>query len=282
MNTVETLEVQQIVVRRPYFSAISWGGIFAGVVVGLAINLALNLLALATGLTTVDITNSRTPASNAPIWAMVWNGVAMLIAAFAGGYVAARMSGLKRRSDGILHGFVAWGVTTILLTGLFAALAGALSSQLFNGVGRGSTQNSAQDNTAGQVRGSDFGRRLEALTKGTANSAQVTNVDPRTLDQLQRHILAGERSQAIDLMVSSMNVEPQHATSLVDQLLIISGSPEKASGEARAAVNDVVVAASGLTWSIVIAIVLSLALGVLGGALGAIGARRSRQPMMVG
>src|SRR4051812_13856075 len=104
MNTVQALEMQQAAIRRPYFSAISWGAIFAGVVVGLSINLLLNLLGIAAGLMSVDVASGRLPGANAPMWAAIWNGISMLIAAFAGGYVAARMSGLKRRSDGILHG----------------------------------------------------------------------------------------------------------------------------------------------------------------------------------
>jgi hypothetical protein len=74
MNTVQGLEMQQaIAVRRPYFSAISWGAIFAGVIVGLSINLVINLLGIATGLMTVDVASGRLPGQNAPVLAAVWN-----------------------------------------------------------------------------------------------------------------------------------------------------------------------------------------------------------------
>ena len=269
MSTVQTLDMQQTAVRRPYLSAISWGAIFAGVVVGLSVNLVLNLVGVATGLMTLDIGNGGGPSGNAPLWAAVWNGISMLIAAFAGGYVAARMSGLKRRSDGVLHGFVSWAATTILLTGLFAAAAGALSNQLFTGMARGAT-------ASAQSAGIDFGRQVDAVTR-ISGGAQSSNVDPQTLQQLHRFIQAGNRPQAIDLMVSNMNVDRARATTAVDQLLILSGSPERASGEARAAANHAVDTASGVTWGVVLAILLSLGLGVLGGALGAAGSRRVPQ-----
>jgi hypothetical protein len=183
------------------------------------------------------------------------------------------MSGLKRRSDGLLHGFVAWGATTILLTGLFAAAAGALSNQLFSGLGRGMMQSSA---TADQSGGASFSRQFEALTKGTTG-APAGNVDPQALQNLQRSISAGQRSQAIELMVSSMGFERSRAATVVDQLLILSGSPESASSEGRAAADRAVGTASGVTWGIVFAMGLSLLVGLLGGAFGAAGARRGPQ-----
>jgi len=273
MNTVQTMEMQMPMARRPYLTAVSWGAIFAGVVVGLSLNLVLNLLGVAAGLMTVDVANNPSSVSNAPIVAAVWNAISMLIAAFAGGYVAARMSGLKRKSDGILHGFVSWGVTTILLTGILAAAAGALSNQLFNGITRGVTQGAMTS----QNVGGDFGRQVQALTRGTGGASN-SNVDAGTLQQLQRSIQSGDRQQAINLMVNSMGMDSQRASTVVDQLLILSGSPESASSSGRAAANQAVNTASGVTWGIVAAVGLSLLLGLIGGATGAAGSRRLPQP----
>jgi len=86
---------------------------------------------------------------------------------------------------------------------------------------------------------------------------------------VQRYIQAGQRQAAIDTMVNSMGFENQRAATIVDQLLILSGTPERASSEARAAANEAVETASGATWGIVIAVGLSLLVGMLGGALGA-------------
>ncbi len=65
--------------------------IFAGVVVGLSMNLVLNLLGVAAGLMSLDVLNRSTPDDNAPMIAALWNGAAMLVSSFIGGYVAARM-----------------------------------------------------------------------------------------------------------------------------------------------------------------------------------------------
>lgn len=272
MNTTQGLGIEQGVIRRPYFSAISWGAIFAGVVVGLSINLVLNLLGIAAGLMSVDISGGQIPNRASPLWAAIWNGVSMLLAAFIGGYVAARMSGLKRRSDGILHGFVSWGATTILLTGLVTAAAGALSNQIFGGLNQGAAQNAP----SAQSSEGDIAARLEALIKGRGD-AQANAIDPQLMRELTQHIQQGRRTEAINLMVGSMNFDAQRAAAIVDQLLIASGSPEAASSEARATADQAVDTASRVTWGIVLAVLLSLLLGLVGGAIGAAGSRRVPQ-----
>lgn len=149
MNTVETRaelrpnEAQPViqppppavVLRRPFFPAINWGAVIAGLVVGLALQLTLTLLGIALGLTTVDVGTPGAVAEAAPA-AAGWQALTMLIAAFIGGYVAARMSGLHRRSDGILHGFVAWGVTTVLLAAFATSALGVLFGDVIGNVGR--------------------------------------------------------------------------------------------------------------------------------------------------
>lgn len=273
MNTAHVVDAQYNSVRRSYLSAISWGAIFAGVVVGLSMNLVLNLLGVAAGLMSIDVLNGQAPTENAPVIAALWNGVSMLVSAFVGGYVAARMSGLKRRSDGVLHGFVSWGATTILMTGIFAAVAGILSNQLFSGISRVASAGTS----AAVSSDTNISRQLQALASGTGLTIPE-NVSASTMRQLQSYISSGQRSSAISLMNSQMGMERANSEKMVDQLLILSGSPESASIESRAAVNNSVETASGITWGIVGAIALSLVLGILGGAVGAAGSRRNLHP----
>src|SRR4051812_48319352 len=82
--------------RRPLVPAIRWGAVFAGVAVGVSVQLALTLLGIASGLSSTDVSQGETVGMGPLIWA----GLSMLIAAFIGGYVAARMTGLKRKVDG--------------------------------------------------------------------------------------------------------------------------------------------------------------------------------------
>ena len=102
-----------------------------------------------------------------------------------------------------------------------------------------------------------------------------TNVNQQDMRTVQEHIAAGRRDQAIDYMSSNMGVRRDRASTIVDQALILSGSPEQASPEGRAAADRAVKGASTAAWTVFGAVALSLALSVLGGALGAMGARRT-------
>jgi hypothetical protein len=108
----------------PALYSIRWGAIFAGVAVGSAIHLLLMVAGAAMGLALLEPHNA---ADALPIAAAVFNIAAMSIGALVGGYVAARASGLRRASDGMLHGLAAWGAATLFFLCIALAGIGALS-----------------------------------------------------------------------------------------------------------------------------------------------------------
>ncbi len=253
-----TLISQENIVRRPLFPAIRWGAVLAGVAVGISVQLVLTLLGIASGLSMTSVQQGEAPGTGA----MIWAGISMLIAAMIGAYVAGRMSGLKRKTDGILHGVVSWAVTTLLFVVLATSAGGSLLSGLFSSVGQGAT-------SAAQAGASPGG--LASML----NRQLGVNVSGESMRTLQEHIAAGRRDQAIDYMSSSMGVQRERASTLVDQALIMSGSPEQASPQGRAAADRAIRGASTAAWVVFAAVALSLALSVVGGLLGAMGARRT-------
>lgn len=238
--------------RRPMFSALRWGAIMAGVVVGVSVQLVLTLLGVATGLSAIGLDASESTGAAGPL---LWAGISMLISAFIGGYVAARSSGLKRKSDGVLHGATAWGVTTLFFVVLAGAGAGNVLGGMFGGMGE--AMNQAGTTTAGSFLNRQFG-----------------NVDPGIMERFERQIQAGNRNDAIALLTGSLNMDPARAATIVDQALIVSGSPAQASAQGQAATNHGIQMATDTAWMAFGAIALSLALGMSGGLLGASGARR--------
>jgi len=76
------------VYRRPLFPAIRWGAVLAGVFVGVSVQLVMTLLGIATGLASANLAAGEAMG----IGPLLWAGLSMLVAAFVGGYVAARMS----------------------------------------------------------------------------------------------------------------------------------------------------------------------------------------------
>ncbi|HEX2530809.1 MAG TPA: hypothetical protein VHK70_04985 [Burkholderiaceae bacterium] len=243
--------------RRPLFPAIRWGAVFAGVAVGISIQLVLALLGIATGLSALDVAQGESPSATGPL---VWAGISMLISAFIGGYVTARMSGLKRKADGVLHGAVSWAVTTLLFAVLATSVTGSILSSVFN------TMSPAMTSNAGGG---------ESAVLSMLRNQIGGNVDAATLQQLQRDIQAGRRDDAIQLMTSSMGVDRERAITIVDQALIMSGSPEQASPQSRATAERAVSGAGTTAWIVFLAVALSLVIAIVGGMLGASGSRRT-------
>lgn len=252
----QALSARSIGLRRALFPAVRWGAVLAGVAVGISVQLVLSLLGIATGLSALDVTQNEGISSTAPL---VWAAISMLLSAFVGGYVAARMSGLKRRADGVLHGAVSWAVTTLLFAILATSVSGSLLSGIFS-------------NLAPMVRGSSGG---EAATSSLLRGQVGSNLDAANMQRLLENIRAGRRDDALQLITGPGGVEPTRAANVVDQALILSGNAERASPSSRVAANRAIESAGTTAWMVFLAVALSLALATLGGALGAIGARRT-------
>lgn len=242
--------------RRTVFTAVRWGAVLAGVAVGLSIQLMLTLLGIATGLSTTEVADDELVGTGPLIWA----GISMLISAFVGGYVAARMSGLKRRVDGVLHGAVSWAVTTILFAVLATSIGGALVGSVFNNM-RQVAQAQAQ-----AIEGEG---PLAAFMRDQFGQMNVI-----TLAQLQQYLQNGERDEAVQLLTSTTAMEQQRAEAVVDQALILAGSPEAASQRGRQAADMALQGAGVAAWVVFGAVALGLVLGISGGSLGVAGARR--------
>lgn len=115
------------------FSPLSWGAIFASLAVGLGVNTLLMMVGVAAGLTA---TQAKDATEGVSIATGIWTGLSMLISAFIGGYVAAKLSGLKRRTDGILHGLVAWGATLLTFAFLATTATGNMLGSAFSVFGQ--------------------------------------------------------------------------------------------------------------------------------------------------
>lgn len=93
---------------------ISWAAIFAGLFVALAIELLLSLLGVGFGAGTIHaVSGTSATAGSLGIGSGIWFLISTLVALFAGGWVAGRLAGMPRATDGVLHGIVAWSLTTL-------------------------------------------------------------------------------------------------------------------------------------------------------------------------
>lgn len=266
------IEIQDNFSRRPLLPMIRWSAVFAGLVVGLATHMLLTLLGLAAGLSAVDPL-AGDAVGNVPIAAGIWNGLSMLVAAFVGGFIAARMCGLSRLSDGLLHGFVSWGATTLLLAYLTTtAIAGAIGGAfglLGQGVQTIGQTVTSTESAGGASNDQGLSRSLEKLIKGTDDTGNIT---AESLGELERLLRAGDRSGATELMVKEMGFSQERANQIVGQASALLGkaTPQQARRTADQAVSTLAKA----SWWLFFGILLSMMLGIAGGAVGVRSLRR--------
>jgi hypothetical protein len=109
----------------------------AGVVVALVVQVLLTMLGAGLGIATLDPGTADNPAASTfSIIASIWFVVSGIIAAFAGGYIAARMSGRTVPTTGALHGLTTWAFTTLIVLYLLSTAVGSLVGGAFSGVAR--------------------------------------------------------------------------------------------------------------------------------------------------
>lgn len=110
---------------RSVGARVSWSAVVAGVVVALAVSALLTAFAAAIGLSTMDYARPRTVSILAGIlWVFI-----TLVAMFAGGYVATRMTTRETELESIILGTLVWGTTlTLAALGLGAGTGLALDA----------------------------------------------------------------------------------------------------------------------------------------------------------
>lgn len=266
-QTMDSHRDENQVGRQPYFSPIRWAAIFAGLAGGLASYMLLSLLGIAVGLSAVD-PQSTDPVGSVPMATGVWTGISMLVGAFIGGYVAGHMSGLFRKADGMLHGFVAWGSTTLLFAVLMASALGSILGGTFQILGQGMSAGAQVAATASPSQ--NITERLASIITGGAGGT----VTPESLNSVREHLAANDRDAAVSVMVNEMGFTQANANKAADQLMPLFGP--QGEQNVRDVANKATNTLSAASWWLFAGLLLSLGLGILGGIKGA-RARSNRQ-----
>lgn len=236
------------VTRRVPAYAVRWTAVFAGMAVGIALHLLLMAAGVALGFAVFDPAEAGA-AREIPIVAAGWNAGSLLITAFIGGYVAARASGLRRSADGLLHGAVSWGATTLLYAVLATTVLGAVFGGLFS-VLAPSVQTVAD--------------------AGASGATGARGLPPEVV----RAIRDGDRPAAVQALQDATGMSAEEAERYADIAFAALGKegsvPTAATERAERAMDASAKATGWLSG----AVALSLVAGLLGGAMGARGARR--------
>ncbi len=193
---------------------ISWGAIFAGTVSALAISTMLNLLGAGIGFSSINIMDEVHPLAGLGTGTLIWWGVSNLIALFAGGYIAGRVSGYPSKQDGGIHGFLAWalfGLVSFLLLAsavntVVGGIGGAVGS-IFEGNNQRevtvilkNAQNASKEQTNNSMK--DIQQSIYSIVRKGEQLNILPDDATQEMRQAQKN-LQGEGQQ----LINSMNLD---------------------------------------------------------------------------
>ena len=263
---------------------ISWGAVLAGAAIVIAVHVSLSLLGFGIGLSTVDPAAGDTPqAGSFGIGAGIWWVVSNLIALFIGGYVAARLSGMPVRGDGIIHGVLTWAVTLLITIYLLTTSVGSLVGGAFNVVGntistlgQGVAEAVPQAADAAGISPEQIQEQAEQLLRPeepgqlSAEQARSELVDAlRQMATGSEQEAAQARERAAALIAQQAGISPDEANQRLDQLQAeVQQRADQATAQATEAADATASAASSASIWAFVAFVLGAAAGAAGGAMG--------------
>lgn len=165
-------------------------------VVALVVQVLLTMLGVGIGIATLDPGTGDNPAASTfSVATGLWYVVSGILAAFAGGYIAARMSGKAAATTGALHGLTTWAFTTLIVLYLLSTAVGSIVGGAFSGVanavgGMGQTITQAAAPMVAQSN------PLEAIE----SQVRATGTDPDALNAAAtnavRALVTGDEAQA--------------------------------------------------------------------------------------
>ena len=286
-------------------SHIQWGAIVAGLAVGLAVQMLFTLLGLAIGAWSIDLREAE-PTGGIPLATGLWTGMSMLMSAFVGGFAASRLSGAYSRTDGLYHGAVLWGVTSVvfawlgttalsfMIGGLFTTVGGGLQ-MLSQGVGTAVSAASAKMPGANisNLTVADLRNQVESVLKATEKpelqpttinkeidkkSAQaregqsIHKVSDSTIGEIRDKLVAMDRDAAVNVMVNKLGMSEKQAQEVAQTAIGMVASVKETGKEIKEKSMDIgnatMTRVGSAAWWLFVLALLSLGASLTGGALG--------------
>ena len=286
-------------------SHIQWGAIVAGLAVGLAVQMLFTLLGLAIGAWSIDLREAE-PTGGIPLATGLWTGMSMLMSAFVGGFAASRLSGAVGRTEGLYHGAVLWGVTSVvfawlgttalsfMIGGLFTTVGGGLQ-MLSQGVGTAVSAASAKmpGTAITNITAADLRNQIESVLKATEKpelqpstmskdidkkSAQaragqsVHKVSDSTIGEIRDKLAAMDRDAAVNVMVNKLGMSEKQAQEVAQTAIGMVASVKETGKEIKEKSMDIgnatMTRVGSAAWWLFVLALLSLGASLTGGALG--------------
>ena len=211
-------------------SKISWGAIIAGVLVSLVTMLVLNLLGVGIGLASINPVTEQSPFSGVGTGAIIWWVLTNLIAIFAGGYTAARLSGVPIPAIATFHGILSWCLYTLISFWLLTTTVGSIISgvgsavsQTLSSVGSVVSGGSGGSNQSGQQGQSSSSLNLSQITSEVKQILRQTDdpaLQPGAIENRAENVAQNARQT----LSEGNNLSDQEIGDLVQQVLYKGGN----------------------------------------------------------
>ncbi len=267
---------------------ISWGAIFAGAVIILTTLVVLNLLGISIGFSSIDPIVEVNPLDGLAIGTGIWLLVATVIAYFLGGCVASRLAGIPRRTDGILHGILAWGLVSLVTLYFMTTAVGSVFNSAVGVLGEGlqlaSQGVAAAAPAAGQLVEEDVGPEgvsLDALVSDLVDQLQQSVTGPPGTEAGDEAALrqainalftpgsdATDRQTLVNLLAARTGMTEAEARQRVQQIAQLVPPAEQVGEEIQQIGGEVAAAISSAALWAFIASIIGVVAAAAGGAAG--------------
>jgi hypothetical protein len=261
---------------------VAWSAIFAGAFVVIATELLLGMLGAGVGL---GLVQPRGPpsAGNLSLAAGLWWLVSTIIAFAFGSYVAARLAGVARRYDGMLHGLVIWGVAVLVTFYLLTSAFGTAVSGAFSIIGSTISAAGQGIKAAAPELTSSNGLSPQLFQQQAQDFLQPTNPNPATMSKqdaakaiagaLPDLAAGGDRAakakeQIINIMASQLNLSHDEAAKRFDAAQArFEQARNNAVRSGKQAADEAAAAASRAAYATFGVMLLDAIAACIGGAL---------------
>ena len=184
---------------------LSWGSIFAGVVTFIALFMTLSMIGSAIGFGMVEPT-SNNPLDGVGTGLLIWTVITFVLALFGAGFV----SGVAARRVGLVHGFLTWATSMIVMMVMLSYLTiGAFSVV-------GSLLGNVASKAFDEITGNMEDVNTDELQANVNDVLQDTDVPELQPDYLQNQL--SDATNDIKDAGKDIATNPNDADKIIDDL----------------------------------------------------------------
>lgn len=220
--------------QTPMRRKASWSAILAGAAVAIAMMALLGMLASGIGLWAVEPGGETDTPTGMAIGSAIFFVIAQVIALFAGGYVASRMSAAWDMQNAVLHGVTVWAIATLAALYIVMSSAGAMFSTTISAV---KSSGSAVANATQAVLPDD-------LPGFALPEVEMSDLPQRVQDALRKQGVTAEnfKAEAREAFRNVVSKQEQEAAraDVTDAAVDIIRSPGDAMADIEATIDDLV------------------------------------------